>query len=300
MEARQFSLHRGIWSVNASMAAYVVGDVTIKFLGRTLPTNEIVFLRTWIVALALAVAIFFTRRTPRLTGKITRPMLLRFVFDCVNIVAFTTAVIHVGLAELYAILQTAPLLMTVIAAILFKEPVGWRRWTAVSVGFLGVLMVVKPNPNALDIWALIGLLAAAGAAFREVVTQKIDPSIPTIEVTFYTAIFVGLVIAPVGLVEHWTFPAREHLLLVTLQAVCWIAGTILLIQASRYAPMSIVASFRYTLLIWGGLAGYFVFGDIPDSLSLLGFALIVGAGLYTFHRETVRRRALASKAMTMN
>jgi S-adenosylmethionine uptake transporter len=204
------------------------------------------------------------------------------------------------IAELYAIFLTSPFLMTILAALFLREPVGYRRWLATGVGFLGVLLVVKPDTNVIDESSLIGLLSALASAIRETATQKIDPSTPTIEVTFYSAIFAGAAPLVFGWHESWPAITQQQYLMAVVQASSWLVGAFLLIQACRLAPLSIVASFRYTLLIWGGVAGYLVFGEIPGRLSLIGAGLIVSCALYTFHREAVRRRAIASDVVTLN
>jgi drug/metabolite transporter (DMT)-like permease len=226
--------------------------------------------------------------------------LTRCFFDCVNILSFTAAVIHMHIAELYALLLMSPLLMTILAAVFFGEPVGYRRWLAVTAGLCGVLMVVKPDPYALDPWAFVGFLSALAAAVREMVTRRINPDTPTMEVTFYSAIFAAAGTLIFGWSETWSSLTRPQYLMLLVQALSWLIGTFLLIQACRLAPLSIVASFRYTLLIWGSIAGYVVFGEIPDLFSFIGAGLIVISGLYTFHREAARQRVVASDTVTLS
>jgi drug/metabolite transporter (DMT)-like permease len=295
----QLSLQQGILSVTTSMALFVVGDTIVKFLGHSFPPNEIIFLRSAVIAAALGLVMLAKGQRPTIKGVLAPPILARCVFDCVNILCFTAAVIHMQIADLYALLLMSPLLMTILAAVFFREPVGYRRWLAVTVGFCGVLMVVKPNPSGLDQWALLGFLSALGGAVRETVTRRIHPDTPTIEVTFYSAIFAAAGTLIFGWSESWSSLSPTQYLMLLVQAVTWLIGTFLLIKACRLAPLSIVASFRYTLLLWGGLAGYIVFSEIPDTFSLIGAGLIVISGLYTFHREAVRQRVIASKTVTL-
>jgi drug/metabolite transporter (DMT)-like permease len=295
----QLSLQQGILSITISMAVFVVGDTIVKFLGHSFPPNEIIFLRSAVIAAALGLVMLAKGQRPTIKGILDPPILTRCFFDCVNILCFTAAVIHMHIADLYALLLMSPLLMTILAALFFREPVGYRRWLAVMVGFCGVLLVVKPDPSSLDQWALVGFLSALGGAVRETVTRRIDPDTPTIEVTFYSAIFAAAGTLIFGWSETWSSLSQPQYLMLLVQAVSWLMGTFLLIQACRLAPLSIVASFRYTLLIWGGLAGYVVFGEIPDLFSFIGAGLIVISGLYTFHREAVRQRVIASDTVTL-
>lgn len=291
---------RGVLSINISMASFVVGDTMMKLLGRSLPPTELIFLRSAVIVSALAVIMIVKRQWPRIQGALTWPLVLRCLSDCVNILAFATAIIHMHIAELYAIFLMSPFIMTVLAALFLKEPVGWRRWSAIGVGFCGVLLVVKPDPHALDQWALAGCLAAFAGAVRETMTQRIHANTPTIDVTFYSAICAGAVPFALGWNDSWLPLEGAQYLMVSVQALSWLVGTFLLIQACRLAPLSIVAAFRYTLLIWGGLSGYLVFGELPDAWSWAGAGLIVASGLYTFHRERVRRRVVASNVVPLN
>jgi len=294
------SSRRAIYAVVVSMGAYVVGDVVLKLLGQAFPPSELIFWRSCIISFALIAVLLWTR--PRFFSKalFSLPVVGRCLFDCMNILSFTTAIVHMNLAELYAILQMSPFLMTILAVVFFKEPVGWRRWTAIGVGFVGVLLVIKPNAGGLNAWAFLGLLAAMGAACRETITRRIDPSVSTLEVTLLSAIFTAILTFIIGYYDPW--PAMNHrdIMLLLVQASSWVVGTFLLVHACRTAPLSIVASFRYSLLVFGGIAGYVVFGDLPDALAFCGAAIIVLCGLYIFHREAVRQQTIASEVTTVN
>ncbi len=294
------SLSRGVWSINVSVFAFVAGDTIVKFLGRSFPPNELLFLRSMMIMAALAMMMLVTGRRPRFKSLLSLPMLARGFFDGVNILSFTAAVIHMQMAELYAILLMSPLLMTILAVFFFREPVGYRRWLAIVLGFCGVLLVVKPDPHALDQWALMGILAALTGALRETVTQKIDRGTPTADVAFYAAVCTAAGTLLAGWNEPWPPLTQPQYLLLLVYAGTWLIGAFLLVRACRFLPLSLVAAFRYTMLIWGGISGYLVFGDVPDVWSLIGAAVIAGCGLYALHREVVRQRAIASDIVTLS
>lgn len=230
----------------------------------------------------------------------SKPVLARCIFDCINIIAFTTAIVHMQMAELYALFLMSPFLMTILAVIWLGERVGYRRWLAILGGFCGALLVVRPDFSALSPWAGLGFLAALAAAFREIVTRRISAETPTLQVMLCSSLFAGIATLIAGFGEPWPQLTTTHVGLIALHAVAYLIGALLLVHSCRYVPLSIVAAFRYILLLWGGLFGYFVFGDIPGVWSLIGAALIVLCGLYTFHRETVRRRTIASASVTTN
>lgn len=286
---------RTVLSINVSMAIFVVGDVFVKVLGETYPPGEIIFGRGCIV-IALLGTILTAKGHLGLAKMLTGPMVARGLFDCVNIFSFVTAVMHMNMAELYALLLTSPLMMTAIAAVFLKEPVGWRRWLAVIAGFIGALLIIKPGVNGLNVWAALGLLSALAAALREVVTARIGAAATTLQVTLLSATFALLLALPIGLTETWQPVATSDALLWLALTLTWIAGSLLLVYACRLGPMIIVASFRYMLLVWGALAGYFVFGNVPDRWSIVGAAIIGASGLYVYYRETVRKRPVAAPA----
>ncbi len=294
------SSRRAIYAVVASMAVYVVCDVVLKLLGRTFPPSELIFWRSLVIAVALGLVLLWMRPRFFTPAFFSVPVLLRCLFDCINILSFTTAIVHMTLAELYAVLQMSPFLMTIMTVLLFKETVGWRRWLAIGLGFTGVLFIVKPDPNNFNHWALVGILAAFGAAGRETITRKIDPVVSTLEVTFLSAAFTAIGMFLFGISEPWPAMNRQEVGLILIQAVSWVIGTFLLVHACRTAPLSVVASFRYALLVWGGLAGYVVFGEVPDGYAVFGAVIIVLCGLYIFHREAVRRRVIASEVTGVN
>jgi drug/metabolite transporter (DMT)-like permease len=215
----------------------------------------------------------------------------------VNVLAFTTAVIHMSIAELYAILQMSPFLMTILAVIFFREPVGWRRWSAIVVGFIGVLIIVRPGLAGFSQYALFALVSVAFCALRDLATRRIPPKIPSLFITLLTTVTVttagGVILVPLG---GWTPPSTGALGLQALAAVLLLIGYQCIIMALRSGDISAVAPFRYSALLWAMLLGYLMFGDVPDAMMVTGAAIIVLSGLYAFYRERIRHRALAAES----
>jgi drug/metabolite transporter (DMT)-like permease len=192
--------------------------------------------------------------------------------------------------------MTSPLILTALAAFTLGERIGWRRWSAIGVGLAGTLFIVKPTAGAFDAWALAGLAAAICAAGRDLSTRRIDPSIPSLVVGFYGAVAVMLGGAAVGVTEHWSMPNLEQWTLIAIASAFLGLGTYLVVHAFRGVEIAAVAPFRYTLLLWMGIAGYLAFGEVPDRWALVGAALIALSGLYALHREAMRRRAITADA----
>lgn len=294
MSKKATSLHT-IYSANLSMAAYVVGDICVKLVGQSYPVGEIIFWRAALGALIIS-AILATRGSLFSLRMISPRILARSVFDSINIFSFVTAVTHLNLAECYAILLTAPLLMTVLAVIFFREPVGWRRWLAIIVGFGGALLVIRPDTHAFNMWAIVAALCALAAALREITTAKIAQDASVLEMTLTTFLFTGAIALALSSWETWIAPTPRDAGILSLMTAGWMTGTLLLIYACRVGPISVVAFSRYTLLIWGAIGGYFVFNEYPDAWTIIGAAIIVGSGCYVFHRERIRSSPLVLKS----
>jgi drug/metabolite transporter (DMT)-like permease len=217
------------------------------------------------------------------------------MLDGLAMVLFTTALIHMPLAELSAINLVSPLIITAAAVVFFHEEVGWRRWTAIAVGFLGTLLIIKPTPGAFNAWALLGVATAFAAVARDLITRLLDPRIPSIMISLLAA-FGSTLIGPVmGLTEQWRPMALFDVGMLTISAAFLATGHMMVVMAFRgTVDVAAIAPFRYTLLLWAGICGYLAFGEVPDRFALLGSTLIVGSGLYALHREVVRHRTLAA------
>lgn len=282
---------RGILSMIASMVLFICNDALIKHVSESLPTGQIIFLRglsaTLLIA-TMAVALGAWRQMP---AVFDRPVLARAAIDSLGTFLYLLALFNMPIANVTAVNLSVPLMLTVCAAFLLREQVGWRRWSAVVAGFVGVLLVVQPAAAGFNWFALVALAATATHAVRDLLTRRIRAGIPSIIVTLSTAIVVTVAAAGVSAVEGWQpLPMRELLLLIVASAFLS-GGYYLVIDCMRHGELSVVAPFRYTAMLWALLLGYFVWGDVPNLLAWIGIALLVGSGLYIFHREQVRRRA---------
>lgn len=282
---------RGILGMIASMVLFICNDALIKHVSESLPTGQIIFLRglsaTLLIA-TMAVALGAWRQMP---AVFDRPVLARAAIDSLGTFLYLLALFNMPIANVTAVNLSVPLMLTVCAAFLLREQVGWRRWSAVVAGFVGVLLVVQPAAAGFNWFALVALAATATHAARDLLTRRIRAGIPSIIVTLSTAIVVTIAAAGVSAVEGWQpLPMRELTLLIVASAFLS-GGYYLVIDCMRHGELSVVAPFRYTAMLWALLLGYFVWGDVPNLLAWIGIALLVGSGLYIFHREQVRRRA---------
>ena len=232
----------------------------------------------------------------------SRLLIARSVFDGLSTVCFITALVHMKLADVAAVLQIAPLIITALSVMLSTgEAVGWRRWTAIGVGFVGALFVVKPTPVGVR---------RLGAGRRwprrcprrcaRSPTRRIGRGVPVMVIAF-----MGLgrhhavrrACSPSS--EEWRMFETGDLVQLLASPRCSSASpSISMVLGFRDVDLSVVAPFRYSYLITSAIGGYLVFGELPDRWSVVGALLIVGSGLYALHREAVRRRKLTAEATT--
>jgi drug/metabolite transporter (DMT)-like permease len=265
---------RGIVAIFGCMASYTVNDVLVKQILRDYPVGEVIFVRGLISTLLIGGFVLALGHVRQLRAAMGRLMAARSVCDGLSTACFIAALAHMQLANVAAVLAIGPLLITALSVLFHSEAVGWRRWTAVAVGFFGALLIIKPVPWAFDVWAVVAAGSALFAALRELYNRKIDHSVPTVVIEpgdlarlFVASVFVGIAIYLMAL-------------------------------GFRNVDLSVVAPFRYSYLITSALGGYLVFSELPDGWSLAGAALIVGSGLYALHREVARKRALTAEAST--
>lgn len=289
----------GILAMLASMALFVLNDALVKLASADFPTGQIMAVRGLFAAiLGLGVVAWLgqTRRLPALA----QPFVIgRALTESAVAFLFITALARAPLANVTAILQATPILLTLVLVVFGLERVGWRRWAAILVGFGGVVVIVRPGPDGFDASALLALGAAFLMVLRDLLTRMIRADTPTIIVTLGTTTTVGVVGFAVGAAsgEAWQPVMQPAVLLLVAAAVLVVSANFALVSAFRRADMSVVSPFRYASVLIALVVGLVLFGDFPDALSLVGFALVVGAGLYTWHRERVRRaEALAPLA----
>jgi drug/metabolite transporter (DMT)-like permease len=285
---------RGILAIVACMASYTINDVLVKEILKHYPVGEVIFVRGLMcIALIGAVALAFGHG-PQLRAGASRQLAARSVFDGLSTAGFIAALAHMRLADLSAVLQVAPLIITALSVMFYRESVGWRSWTAIAVGFAGALLVIKPTPSAFDIWAVVGAGSALAAALREMMTRRIDRAVPTLVIAFWGTVGITLFGALFIAVEQWRAIAPGDLLWLSVAAIFVGLAIYLLALGFRGVDLSVVAPFRYSYILTSTLGGYLMFGELPDGWSTAGAVLIIVSGIYALHREAVRRREIAS------
>jgi len=208
---------------------------------------------------------------------------------------FLTALFNMPIANVTAILQALPLTITLAAALFFREPVGWRRMLAILVGFSGVLLIVRPGAEDFDFYALYALMAVLCVTVRDLATRRLSRETPSMFVTLLTSTATMTIFGLLSLGVTWAPIGSREISLVGTASLFIIGGYLFSIMVMRVGEISFVAPFRYTGLLWAMLLGWVAFGEWPESLTLVGAAVVVGSGLFTLYRETKlgRKRPLA-------
>jgi drug/metabolite transporter (DMT)-like permease len=288
---------RGSLFMAVSMAAFTMNDTITKAVSSEMNFGQMMLVRG-VVAIVLIAALAWHQGALRpLRTLVMTPVALRVFGEVGGTVSFLAAIVHLPLANTAAIFQALPLAVTLGAALILGEPVGWRRWSAIAAGFLGVLIIVRPGLAGFNQFTLFALVSVVFCAVRDLATRKIPAHIPSLFITLLTTVTVTLagaaILFPLG---GWTPPSNRGLGLLTLAAVLLLIGYQCVIMALRTGDISAVAPFRYSALLWAMLLGYLVFGDVPDAMMVTGATIIVASGLYAFYRERIRHRALAAEA----
>ena len=285
---------RGVLAICACMTSYTVNDVLVKKILQTYPVGETIFVRGLMSSVLLGAVVLALGHGPTLRAALSAKLCWRSVFEGLSTVGFIAALAHMPIANVAAVLQIAPLLITALSVVLFGETVGWRRWGAIGVGFVGALLVIKPVPSAFDIWAVVAAGAAFAAALREILTRRIGQGLPAIVVAFWGAVGITLFGIFFAAVEDWRFYAIGDLALLFVAAIFVGLAIYLMALAFRDVDLSVVAPFRYSYLLTSAVGGLLVFGEFPDHWTISGAVLIVASGVYALHREAARRRNLTA------
>ncbi len=278
---------RGALWVTMGTIAFALNDAVVKNLGRTIDPIELAMARYTVGFLLLAPAFIRMGWTRLKTG---RPGLhaLRLVIACLAQIGTFYAVIHLMLADATAISFSRPLFTTLFAVVMLSEAVGWRRWTATAVGFVGVLVMVRPGAEAIDPTSLIAVATAATFAFANVLIRVMAPTEPPNRILFY---YHGgamlLFILPTWWV--WTTPAPGQWPLLFAIGALTTIGMIGFVRGFSAGEASIVGPMEYTRLIYAALLGYYLFAEIPDIWSGVGALIIVVSTVYVARREARRQ-----------
>jgi drug/metabolite transporter (DMT)-like permease len=270
----------GVTAMLAATAFYVVGDSFMKIVTADLPPFEVLFLRGIAASFACAVLVTLRGEWSAISGMLNGRALLRAGGETLSTLCYIVALARMPIADVVAILQTAPLLLIFAVAIILREEIGPARVALALAGFAGALMVAQPGTGEVSSATLFAFAAALFIAARDLIGRGVPTPIPATVVILATVIMVMVAGGVMSLaVESWTAPTGQHLAYLSLAGLFVTLGHIGLLLAYRLGRTASVAPFFYSFALWGVVSGLVVWGELPNALSLTGIALIVGSGV---------------------
>ena len=286
---------KGIALILASTVFLGCSDVTAKYLAASLPSIEITWIRFLTFALIMTPAMIPGSPLFALTTRRRGLHFMRGATLLGSSLFFISGLAFLPIAEASATGFIAPLFVTALAIIFLGEKVGLRRWIAAAVGLVGVLIILRPGTSAFHPAAFFPLVSALAWACTLIMTRMMSGTERAITTMAYSSIAgVGILSLLVPFV--WVTPTWQAVALGVFIGVASTAGQWIVVLAFRYADASVLAPFSYTQLLWVSILGFLVFGEVPDVWTITGAAFIVASGLYTAHRERVRRSQLLQVA----
>ena len=280
----------GIAFITLAMAAFAVEDSLIKLLSTRLSSGQILVMIGF--GGTLSFYAWSHHRGEGLTGAMIRnPWVIgRTLSELVGTAFFVLALAVVPITTVSAIIQVSPLLVTLGAAVLLREKVGLRRWSAIFVGLFGVSVILRPWSTAFEASALLALMGVIGLSARDVATRRIAKSTPSLALAtlgFGATIPAGLILLIFD--PRFIWPTSSEALLIAVSILIAIGGYYCIIAAMRIGEVSAVVPFRYSRLLFGVTIGVWYFGEVLDRWTLIGSAIVVLSGLYALWREAQLR-----------
>ena len=274
-----------------AMAGFAFEDLFIKTLSAHLPVSEIIIILGSTGSIIFLIIALLQRAPIIHKDLLNRYVITRTVLELFGALFFVIAIALTPLSSASAILQITPLLVTIGAAVFFRENVGWRRWTAVLIGFIGVLLILRPGFGGFMPASIFALLGAMFLAGRDLATRAMEVKLPSVTIALYAFLAFGIS----GI---FIMPFNSAMIALTSTDIMYFIGASVfgviayysLVIASRIGEMSVISPFRYSRIVFAMLLSILVLKENPDSLTLIGATIIVASGLYTFLRENVLKQ----------
>jgi drug/metabolite transporter (DMT)-like permease len=272
----------GITLMLVSVCMFAFGDTLGKFIVASYSVGQLLLLRATAALIVLSPAIWRHRRE---FGRLERPwlQLLRVILSTLEVAAFFLATVYLPLADVITYYLACPIFVTALSAIVLRERVGWRRWSAVVIGFCGVLIALRPSAQTVTWPAMIALAGCMAFAVLMLITRSLraTPDIVLASAQFMGTFAFGVILAPFG----WITPTLGSLSLFVAAGCISVCALLCGNRSLKLAPASLVVPYQYSMIIWAVMFGYLVFGDVPSVATIAGATIIIGAGFYIFLRE---------------
>ena len=277
---------RGAWLMVCSMVLYTLNDACLKSVGSELPVFQSIFIRSILVAIFFALVVWFTGAfKSSIPSKDIKLLILRAIAEIVSTFFFISALFKMPIANVVSIVQILPLTVSLGAVFFLGERIGWRRVMAIIVGFIGVLLIVRPGAGDFNFYSIYALLAVLFVTLRELVTRRLSKEVSSIYVATTTAVSVFIFSAMGSLTITWVVIDPTQFLKLITASIFLTGGYLCAVLAIRNGDIGFVAPFRYTSLIAALILGLVFFGEWPDTLTIFGALTIFIAGMFSLLRE---------------
>ena len=272
----------GIGLMLLSIFMFSFGDAMGKFMVATYSVGQLLWLRASAALLVLLPMVWKSRAD---FLHLERPwlQLLRITLSTLEVAAFFLATVYLPLADVITYYLAGPIFVTAMSGLVLGEQIGWRRWTAILVGFCGVLIALRPSAQTISWPAMIALGGSLSFAVLMLITRSLraTPDIVLATTQFGGTFILGAVLSPIG----WVTPSVGSLALFFTAGIISVAALLCVNRSLKLAPASVVVPYQYSMIVWAVIFGFVVFGDVPSWATIVGAAIIIAAGLYIFLRE---------------
>jgi drug/metabolite transporter (DMT)-like permease len=280
---------RGILWMSASVVVFIFNDALIKLAAESAPAVQVVGLRGVFATLWCLLVLLSTGGWRHVKDIAHPAVFVRGLLEAAAALTYLVALSHTQFAVATAVNLSTPFFLTVLAVVILKEDVRWRRWTAIAVGFVGVLLVIQPRPHDLNAWTWVVVASSLLGAFRDTLGRYIPANVPTTIMSFWSAAAVGLIGLALALAGGWQPMSTRSLLLLVAASLLLASGyQFLMLSLRSSTEMSVLGALRYGSVLWAIAIGYVVWGTVPNELALAGIVTVIASGLYIMKRQQAR------------
>ena len=278
----------GIFYMILCQFSFATNDAMVKFIylnfDEIFVLNQVIFIRGIFALFFIGIFLYFKNL---LNFKIifsSRQLSIRGVFEAFAAICFFIGVATLPFGMVYVLLSLAPIFMTAFGALFLNEKVRWKRWTAVILGFIGIIIVINPKELEFGYFFIFPLLSAILLSFRDMYTKNIKGNFHSLQIAFITCLVVTIFFGFLSLYKFFNFSLKEYLILFVASFFLSL-GYIFSVATIKVALVSVTSTFRYSVILWGILYGYFYFGEIPNTNTYIGAVLIIISGLIIITRQ---------------
>jgi drug/metabolite transporter (DMT)-like permease len=268
--------------------SFATNDAMVKFIYQSyneiFVLNQLIFIRGIFALLFIGVFLYFKKQLNFKVIFSSRQLTVRGLLEALAAVCFFIGVATLPFGMVYILLSLAPIILTMFGALFLNEKVRWRRWTAVILGFVGVVIVINPGELRFGYFFIFPLLSAILLSFRDMYTKKIKGNFHSLQIAFITCLVVTIFFGFLSIYKTYSFSLKEVAILF-VSSFFLSLGYIFSIATIKVALVSVTSTFRYSVIIWGILYGYFYFNEIPNTNTYIGAIMIIISGIVIISRQ---------------